>query len=60
MDVSIGGKAFGAYYFGPEAPKPFFYPLRSARGTIVTRGYPMVKDIPGESHDHPHHRARRT
>lgn len=55
--VSIGGKAFGVYYFGPEAPKPYFYPLCSARGTIVTRGYPMVKDIPGESHDHPHHRA---
>ncbi len=57
IDVSIGGKAFGAYYFGAEAPKPYLYPLRSARGTIVTRGYPMVKDIPGESHDHPHHRA---
>ncbi len=57
IEVAIGGKAFGAYYFGSEASKPYFYPLRNARGTIVTRGYPMVKDIPGESHDHPHHRA---
>lgn len=23
----------------------------------MTRGWPMVKNIPGESHDHPHHRA---
>ncbi len=57
VDVSIGGKPFTTYYFGPESPKPYLHPLRSAQGTIVTRGYPMVKDIPGESHDHPHHRA---
>ncbi len=57
IDVLIGGKPFSTYYFGPEAPKPYLHPLRSARGTIVTRGFPMVNDIPGESRDHPHHRA---
>ena len=57
IEVLIGGQPFTAYHFGSEAPKPFLYPLRSAQGTIVTRGYPMVKDIPGEDHDHPHHRA---
>jgi hypothetical protein len=57
IDVVIGGKPFTTYYFGPESPKPFLHPLRSAQGTIVTRGFPMVKDIPGESTDHPHHRA---
>jgi Family of unknown function (DUF6807) len=57
VEVSVGAKPFTTYYFGPESPKPFLHPLRSAQGTIVTRGYPMVKDIPGESHDHPHHRA---
>lgn len=57
LEVSIGGHPFTTYYFGPESPKPYLHPLRSAQGTIVTRGYPMVKDIPGESHDHPHHRA---
>ena len=55
--VQIGGKPFTTYYFGPQSPKPYLHPLRSARGTIVTRGWPMVKNIPGESHDHPHHRA---
>jgi hypothetical protein len=24
---------------------------------VVTRGYPMSADIPGEAHDHPHHRG---
>ncbi len=57
IDVLTGGKPFTTYYFGSESPKPYLHPLRSATGTIVTRGWPMVKSIPGESHDHPHHRA---
>jgi hypothetical protein len=57
IEVQIGGKPFTTYYFGADSPKPYLHPLRSAQGTIVTRGWPMVKDIPGESHDHPHHRA---
>jgi len=57
IDVSIGGKPFTTYYFGGQAPKPYLYPLRSAEGIIVTRGYPMVTSIPGESRDHPHHRS---
>lgn len=57
IDVNIGRKTFTTYYFGPETPKPYLYPLRSAEGVIVTRGFPMVKSIPGESRDHPHHRS---
>jgi len=57
IDVSIGGKPFTTYYFGAAAPKPYLYPLRSAEGIIVTRGFPMVTSIPGESRDHPHHRS---
>ena len=57
VDVSIAGKPFTSYYFGTETPKPYLYPLRSPEGIILTRGYPMVTSIPGESRDHPHHRA---
>lgn len=57
IQVSIGEEPFGVYYFGPEAPKPYLSPLTSADGVILTRGWPMLKNIPGESHDHPHHRA---
>jgi len=57
VDVLIGGKPFTAYYFGSDSPKPYMSPLRSAQGTVVTRGFPMRTDIPGEHHDHPHHRA---
>lgn len=57
IDVLIGGRPFTTFYFGPEAPKPYLHPLHSAQGIVVTRGFPMRKDIPGESTDHPHHRA---
>ncbi|HTS66594.1 MAG TPA: PmoA family protein [Candidatus Acidoferrales bacterium] len=55
--VEIDGKPFTDFYIGPEAPKPYLHPLRTADGKVVTRGYPMVADIPGEPHDHPHHRG---
>ena len=55
--VLIGGTNFTTYYFGSNSSKPYMSPLRSAQGTILTRGFPMRTDIPGERHDHPHHRA---
>jgi len=57
IDVAIGGRAFTTYYFSPDKAKPYLFPLRSAQGTIVTRGFPMVSDIPGEDRDEPHQRA---
>jgi hypothetical protein len=57
IHVRIGGQPFTAFYFGSESPKPFLHPLRTAGGIVVTRGFPMRKDIAGESTDHPHHRA---
>jgi hypothetical protein len=56
VEIVIGGKAFATYYFDDATPKPFLHPLRTASGAIITRGFPMER-IPGESTDHPHHRA---
>jgi hypothetical protein len=57
VDVLIGGHPFTTYYFDPAVAKPYFSPLRSARGTVVTRGFPMTSDIAGEDRDEPHQRA---
>jgi len=57
VSVEIDGKPFTDFYIGPQTMKPYLHPLRTADGKIVTRGYPMVKDIEGEAHDHPHHRG---
>jgi hypothetical protein len=56
ISVEIDGKPFTDFYIGPAAVKPYLAPLRSAKGTVVTRGYPM-ETIAGEAKDHPHHRG---
>jgi hypothetical protein len=57
VDVRIGGGPFTTFYFDPSVAKPYLSPLRSAHGTVVTRGFPMMTDIAGEDHDEPHQRA---
>ncbi|QHV95899.1 DUF6807 domain-containing protein [Spirosoma endbachense] len=56
VDVTIDGKPFTAYiYPGPTVlKKPVLYPIRSAGGNFITRGWPM-DPRPGERIDHPHH-----
>src|SRR5256885_15196958 len=56
VDVLVDGKPFTAYIY-PTATtlrKPTLYPLRSASGKLVTRGWPL-DPRPGERVDHPHH-----
>ena len=57
IDVLIGGRPFTTYYFDPAVAKPYLFPLRSAEGTAVTRGFPMVANARGEDRDEPHQRA---
>src|SRR5258708_88574 len=54
VDVAIGGRPFTAYIWPERLKKPVLYPLRSASGTLVTRGWPF-DPRPGERVDHPHH-----
>jgi hypothetical protein len=56
IEISVAGSPFTTFYF-QGYNKPVFYPLRAASGTIVTRGYPMIRNIPGETRDHPHHKG---
>lgn len=46
IEVTIGGKPFTTYYFDEAVAKPYLMPLRSAQGTIVTRGYPVGNEVP--------------
>jgi hypothetical protein len=60
IEVAIGGKPFTTYFIDPHVSKPYLMPLRSAKGTIVTRGYPDKNEVPaGSEHDRsfePHQR----
>ena len=54
VDVIIDGKPFTSYIWPTTLKKPTLFPLRSAGGTAVTRGYPL-EPRKGERVDHPHH-----
>lgn len=54
VDVIIDGKPFTSYIWPSTVKKPVLYPLRTARGTLVTRGFPL-EPRKGERVDHPHH-----
>ena len=54
VDITIDGQPFTSYIWPGRLRKPVLYPIRSARGTLVTRGWP-IDPRPGERTDHPHH-----
>ena len=54
VDVTVGGLPFTSYIYPTSLKKPVLYPIHSASGALVTRGYPLAPR-PGERVDHPHH-----
>lgn len=54
VDVVVDGQPFTSYVYWDNQKKPILYPLRTAKGTTVTRGFPLEK-VAGERTDHPHH-----
>jgi hypothetical protein len=54
VDILIDGQPFTAYLWPEKLAKPVLYPLRTAKGTVVTRGFPL-EPRQGERIDHPHH-----
>ena len=41
IDVIIDGQPFTSYLWPSTIKKPVLFPIRSAKGTIVTRGVPL-------------------
>jgi beta-lactamase superfamily II metal-dependent hydrolase len=54
VDVSIDGAPFTAYLWPESQAKHVLWPIRTAKGTDVTRGYPLAPRV-GDKVDHPHH-----
>jgi hypothetical protein len=54
VDVLIDGKLFTSYRYPGNIDKPVLYPLQTASGTLVSRGFPL-DNRPNERTDHPHH-----
>jgi hypothetical protein len=54
VDIYIDGDLFTSYIYPSDLEKPALFPVRSAAGTLITRGYPL-DPREGERVDHPHH-----
>jgi hypothetical protein len=57
LDFLIGDELVTRYHVGSAYSKPIFWPLHAPNGVLLTRSWPMVKDIRGESTDHPHQKS---
>ncbi|HEX3357772.1 MAG TPA: PmoA family protein, partial [Tepidisphaeraceae bacterium] len=54
VDVLVDGQPFTSYIWPESLKVPTLWPLRTADGTPITRGFPL-EPRPGERVDHPHH-----
>jgi hypothetical protein len=54
VEVYLGGKLFTAFIYPDNMEKQTLYPIMSASGKEITRGYPL-NPRPFERTDHPHH-----
>ena len=54
VDVFFGTDLFTSYRYTDAYYKPVLYPLITASGKSLTRGFP-IDPMPGERVDHPHH-----
>lgn len=56
VEVLVDTQPFTAYIYPDQdvLKKPVLYPVRTAQGTLITRGWPF-DPRPGERVDHPHH-----
>ncbi len=52
VEVLVDGKPFTIFNYAPNQPKPYFSPVRSPEGIIMTRSVPMPKGA-----DHKHHKG---
>ncbi|MDR2497904.1 MAG: PmoA family protein [Tannerellaceae bacterium] len=54
VDVMFDGRLFTSYIYPDDLEKPVLYPIYTASGTFITRGFPR-DPRPNERVDHPHH-----
>ena len=54
VDVLFNGKLFTSYIYPADLEKPVLYPIYTANGTVITRGFP-IDPRPKERTDHAHH-----
>lgn len=56
VEVALDGRPLTAFHFNAKWDKPFLHPIRTASGTVISRGWP-VEPREGDEQDHPWHRG---
>ena len=56
IDVAVDGKPFTSYIHAGHR-KPILFPVHGPGGVPMTRSWPIVENVSGEAHDHPHHES---
>jgi hypothetical protein len=54
VNVLVDKQPFTTYRWDPKLAKPVLYPILTAGGKTITRGWPL-EERPDEAKDHPHH-----
>ena len=57
VEFFVGKDLVTRLHIAPSYAKPIFWPMHAPNGAPLTRSWPMIKDIPGESTDHPHQKS---
>lgn len=57
VEFFVGKDLVTRLHIAPSYAKPIFWPVHAPNGAPLTRSWPMIKDIPGESTDHPHQKS---
>ena len=55
--IGVDGRAFTTYRYANVAHRPYLHPLLGPHGVPLTRAFPMVEGVAGETTDHKHHRS---
>lgn len=56
IEIIVDGKLFTTFMFSDTLEKPILFPIKTANGQTITRGFPFNVRT-GERTDHPHHQG---
>lgn len=56
MEIKLDGKQLTTFHYDSKWDKPFLYPIRTASGEVISRGWP-IEPRAGETEDHAWHRG---
>jgi hypothetical protein len=56
VEIALDGRSLTAFHFHSRWDKPFLFPIRTASGNVISRGWP-VEPREGDQRDHAWHRG---